>query len=82
MISTPQLPRISPTSKTSTSERLGDENTHARLAMEVARLAEDNEDLRESARIWIWLYEKQLDRANRAVAELRALASSHQDPAA
>ena len=80
MISMPPVPRISATSPATTSERLGVEN--ARLAMEVARLSQELEDLHESARIWIWLYEKQLDRANRAVAELQALASSRRDPAA
>ena len=78
MMSTPQAPRISPAP--TAAERLGGEN--ARLAMEVARLTQELEDLHESARIWIWLYEKQLDRANRAVAELQALASSRRDPTA
>ena len=58
---------------TTTNEPPLDEN--AGLTLEVARLAQENEDLRASARIWIWLYEKQLERANRAAAELQALAA-------
>jgi hypothetical protein len=45
-------------------DRLAAEN--ARLAREVERLTQDNRDLRESAEIWIRLYENQLSRANRA----------------
>ena len=37
-----------------------------RLAGENARLSEENQDLREAATLWIRLYEKQLERANRA----------------
>ena len=43
------------------------------LRMEIARLIQDNQDLRESAKIWIRLYDAQLARANRAVAELAAV---------
>jgi len=93
MIPPLQMPGISPAAKAGIEralgepdflrphqEGLGEEN--ARLTMEVARLAQELEDLHESARIWIWLYEKQLDRANRAIAELRAINACHQDPAA
>ena len=45
---------------------------NARLAAEVERLRQDNKALRESAEIWIRLYENQLSRANRT-AELLAL---------
>jgi len=65
-------PSIVPAASTRPIEWAGNEN--ARLTREIARLAQENEDLRESARIWIWLYEKQLDRANKAVAELQTLA--------
>jgi hypothetical protein len=44
---------------------------NARLAAEVERLRQDNKALRESAEIWIRLYENQLSRANRT-AELLA----------
>ncbi len=44
-------------------DRFAEENQ--RLAMELKRVAEENTALREAARIWIRLYEKQLDRANR-----------------
>ena len=40
------------------------------LAAENARLAEENHDLREAATLWIRLYEKQLERANRAMSTL------------
>ena len=40
------------------------------LAAENARLAEENHDLREAATLWIRLYEKQLERANRAISAL------------
>jgi hypothetical protein len=51
-------------------ERLRDERNqfaeeNQRLASELKRLIDENEALREAARIWIRLYEKQLDRANR-----------------
>jgi hypothetical protein len=39
-----------------------------RLAAENARLAEENHALREAASLWIRLYEKQLERANRATS--------------
>ena len=45
------------------------ENTR-HLAAENARLAEENHDLREAATLWIRLYEKQLERANRATSVL------------
>jgi hypothetical protein len=51
-------------------ERLAGESV--RLNGELARLAEENEDLRASAELWIWLYETQLARANRALKELEA----------
>jgi hypothetical protein len=40
------------------------------LAAENARLAEENRALREAAALWIRLYEKQLERANRAISTL------------
>ena len=43
-----------------------DENR--RLAAENARLVEENHALREAAALWIGLYEKQLERANRAMS--------------
>jgi hypothetical protein len=51
-------------------ERLRDERNHLaeenlRLASELKRLTDENEALRDAAKIWIRLYEKQLDRANR-----------------
>jgi hypothetical protein len=49
-------------------ELLGDENR--RLTAEVARLAEENQALREAASIWIRMYESQLARANQAVSDL------------
>ncbi len=39
-----------------------------RLAAENARLSEENHALREAASLWIRLYEKQLERANRATS--------------
>lgn len=39
-----------------------------RLSAENARLREENEALREAAGMWIRLYEKQLERANKATA--------------
>ncbi len=51
-------------------ERLSQENLA--LRMEMARLTQDNQDLRESAKIWIRLYDAHRARANRAVAELAA----------
>jgi len=55
-------------------ERLRRELAHldadnARLATEVRRLQEENQDLREAADIWIRLYERQLTRANEAVQQ-------------
>jgi hypothetical protein len=44
------------------------DNRH--LAAENARLAEENHALREAATLWIRLYEKQLERANRATSTL------------
>jgi hypothetical protein len=48
---------------------LADENV--RLSLEIKRLTEENAALREAARIWIRLYEKQLDRANRLIKRNR-----------
>jgi hypothetical protein len=42
-----------------------------RLNTEVMRLTNENDDLRASAELWIWLYETQLVRANEAVRELK-----------
>jgi hypothetical protein len=50
-------------------ERLAGESV--RLSTEVARLRDENEDLRASAELWIWLYQVQLARANEAVRELK-----------
>jgi hypothetical protein len=56
-------------------ERLSEENV--RLAREIARLTQENEALRESAEIWIRMYENQLERANDAVRRLAACADAH-----
>ena len=40
---------------------------NARLAAEVRRLREENQDLKKAAELWIRLYERQLARANNAV---------------
>jgi hypothetical protein len=40
---------------------------NARLAAEVRRLGEENQDLKKAAELWIRLYERQLARANAAV---------------
>ncbi len=40
---------------------------NARLAEEIQRLRDENQDLRDSAAIWIRLYERQLGRANDAI---------------
>jgi hypothetical protein len=40
------------------------------LLQVIDTLLADNSDLRESALIWISLYERQLERANRAIARL------------
>lgn len=40
---------------------------NARLATEVRRLREENQDLKKAAELWIRLYERQLARANEAV---------------
>jgi hypothetical protein len=45
--------------------RLDTEN--ALLMEEIHRLRDENQDLRESANIWIRLYERQLGRANEAL---------------
>jgi phage shock protein A len=45
---------------------------HARLTREVARLTELNDELRESAEIWIRMYENALARANRPRQEAEA----------
>ena len=44
---------------------------NARLATEIRRLQEENQDLRDAADIWIRLYERQLTRANEAVDQAR-----------
>ena len=44
---------------------------NARLATEIRRLQEENQDLRDAAEIWIRLYERQLTRANEAVDQAR-----------
>jgi hypothetical protein len=41
------------------------------LNTEIARLTSENDDLRASAELWIWLYETQLARANEAIRELK-----------
>jgi hypothetical protein len=43
--------------------------TNRRLLDENARLADENRALREAAALWIGLYERQLERANAAVAD-------------
>jgi hypothetical protein len=53
-------------------ERLREETV--RLARELNRLAQENDALRESAEIWIRMYENQLARANEAVRALAACA--------
>lgn len=58
-------------------ERLREENR--RLALEIARLSQENVALRESAEIWIRMYETTLLRANEAT---RALAARSQTPGA
>ena len=40
---------------------------NARLAAEIRRLREENQDLKKAAELWIRLYERQLARANDAV---------------
>jgi len=40
---------------------------NARLAAEVRRLHQENQDLKKAAELWIRLYERQLARANDAV---------------
>ena len=47
-------------------ERISVENRN--LALELARLRDAHDDLTESALMWIQMYERQLDRANRADA--------------
>jgi hypothetical protein len=61
----------------SDQDRLAEENI--RLAREVARLSQENEALRESAEIWIRMYENQLARANDAVRELAMCEAAHDD---
>jgi hypothetical protein len=48
--------------------------------MEIARLTQDNEDLRASAKIWIRLYEGHLARADRAMSALAAVTDPAADP--
>lgn len=50
-------------------ERIAIENRN--LARELARLRDAHEDLSESALIWIQMYERQLDRANRTQSASR-----------
>jgi hypothetical protein len=50
-------------------ERISIENRN--LARELARLKDAHEDLSESSLIWIQMYERQLERANRALAGSR-----------
>ncbi len=50
-------------------ERISIENRN--LARELARLRDAHEDLSESALIWIQMYERQLDRANRTQSASR-----------
>jgi hypothetical protein len=45
---------------------------NVRLAEEIKRLRDENQDLRDAAALWIRLYERQLDRANEAVSGLKA----------
>jgi hypothetical protein len=58
--------RITLTGRQRPRHELLDDNR--RLAAENARLAEENHALREAAALWIGLYEKQLERANRAIS--------------
>ena len=58
-------------------ELVGDENR--RLTVEVARLAAENQALREAASIWIRMYESQLARANQAVSDLTREGRSRPD---
>ncbi len=44
------------------------QDDNRRLAAENVRLAEENHALREAATLWIRLYEKQLERANRVTS--------------
>ncbi len=50
-------------------ERISIENRN--LARELTRLRDAHEDLSESALIWIQMYERQLDRANRTQSASR-----------
>ena len=52
---------------------------NARMAAEIKRLRDENQELRDSAAIWIRLYERQLDRANGAI---RGSGSGAQDSTA
>ena len=58
--------RLTLTGRVRPRHELVDDNR--RLAAENARLAEENHALREAATLWIRLYEKQLERANRATS--------------
>jgi hypothetical protein len=60
-------------------ELLSEENV--RLAREIARLTQENQALRESAEIWIRMYENQLERANDAVRRLAACTDARADAA-
>jgi hypothetical protein len=57
----------------SRQERERSRETKDRLCAEVARLADENQALREAAAIWIRLYELQLTRANKATELLARL---------
>jgi hypothetical protein len=46
------------------------------LGADVCRLLEENQALRDAAAIWIRLYERQLARANAAIARLEAKGES------
>ena len=45
-------------------------DSNSRLSASNERLVQENQALREAAEIWIWLYERQLDRANHAIRSL------------
>jgi hypothetical protein len=49
---------------------------HAGLLSELSRLASENEALRESARLWIRMYERRLARSNVACPELPVASAS------
>jgi hypothetical protein len=49
---------------------------HAGLQTELSRLARENEALRESARIWIRMYERRLARSNVTCPDLPVAGAS------